>query len=93
MQQQDKEFTKGIFAKAPSGNAPDFIKSKMSFRLEEAVPYLQEKLASGEEWLNCEIRESKAGKWFVCVDDWKPSGNGGGSTFTPSPVPPEDVPF
>ena len=90
---EEREFTKGIFSKAPSGNAPDFIKAKMSFRLEEAIPYLQEKAASGEQWLNCEIRSSKAGKWFVCVDDWKPNAGADGNSFKASSIPSEDVPF
>lgn len=71
---EDKiEFPDGIFVKAPHQNAPDFVKGRVTIKLEEAIAYLQSKVAAGEEWLSLDIKESRAGKWYASVDDWQPN--------------------
>ena len=39
---EDKiEFPDGIFVKAPHQNAPDFVKGRVTIKLDEAIAYLQ----------------------------------------------------
>ncbi len=85
------EFPQGIFAKAPHQNAPDFVKGKVSIKLDEAIAYLQSKAAQGEEWLTLDIKESRAGKWYASVDTWQPQGGNAptqtAQTAQTAPVP------
>lgn len=71
----DKEFPKGLFAKAPHPNAPSFVKCGINIKIADLGNYLREKHNAGEEWLNLQVKESKDGKWYAEVDDWKPSSD------------------
>ena len=62
-------FADGIIFKKPSPNAPDFVIGKLSFKVEEAIQFLQSSEDNG--WVNCDIKVSKAGKAYVSLDTWK----------------------
>lgn len=64
------EFTKGLFVKKPHGSAPSFIKHKVSIKRDEFINWLQ---TIDTEWVNLDIKESKEGKMYAQVDDWKPN--------------------
>ena len=80
------EFVDGVFAKAPHGNAPDFIKGKLSIKLSDFAQYLRDLKAKDPkaEWLNIDIKESQAGKWYVARDNWVPDAN---YSSAPAPAP------
>lgn len=80
------EFPDGIFAKAPAGGAPDFVKGKVNFKLKEAIPWLKAKEESGEEWLSLDIKEGRSGKWYAAVNTWKPKN-------VEEPVQDDDMPW
>ena len=63
------DFIDGLIAKEPHENAPDFIKAKLSIKVEELLTWLGDRT---EEWVNADVKVSKGGKWYVAVDDWKP---------------------
>ena len=65
----DIEFVNGLIVKTPTDKTPDYVKAKMSFKVQELIAWLQSK---NEEWVNVEIKASKAGKWYCAVDSWKP---------------------
>ena len=81
-------FIDGLIVKAPHDNAPDFVKAKLSIKREEMINWLQQQ--SGE-WINADIKESRAGKWYAAIDNWKPdpdrAGAGGGPPADNSPPP------
>ena len=64
-----KEFINGMIAKKPSDKAPDFIKAKLSFKVEEFKAYLDEN--SNDGWVNIEVKESKKGSYYAELDSWK----------------------
>lgn len=66
----DKEFVNGLVVKAPNEKAPDFIKCAISIKREELIGFLQSK--SGD-WINVDVKESKAGKWYAEVNSWVPN--------------------
>ena len=72
----DKEFPTGLFVNPPRSNAPDFVKGRISIRVEDFLEYLGTK--GGEEWLRIDIKqgfkEDEEGnkKWYAQVDNWKP---------------------
>lgn len=98
-------FIDGLIVKAPHSNAPDFVKAKLSIKREEMIGWLQQQ--SGE-WINADIKESRAGKWYAAIDNWKPDPDraGGGAppadgnpppgNYDDSPPPADyddDIPF
>ena len=79
----DNEFINGLIVKAPNDNAPEYVKAKVSIKREELIAWLQTK---GGEWINADIKVSQTGKWYVSVDNWKPSGNGTPRKPVPAPA-------
>lgn len=61
------EFPQGIIAKA--GNV-DFVKAKLSFKVDEFIKYLKEKESKG--WVNLDVLESKSGNIYTKLNDFKP---------------------
>ena len=66
----DTKFINGLIVKAPNDNAPEYVKAKLSIKREELIAWLQ---SEDGEWVNADIKVSQTGKWYVAVDNWKPS--------------------
>ena len=73
----EKEFPKGLFVSAPRSGAPDFVKGRISIRIEDFLEYLSMK---DGDWLRIDIKqgykkdEQGNPKWYSQVDNWvKPS--------------------
>lgn len=67
----DNKFINGLIVKAPSDNAPEYVKARLSIKREELIAWLQSERG---EWVNADIKVSQGGKWYAAVNDWKPSG-------------------
>jgi len=68
-EQNKVTFAEGVFAKKPHEKAPDFIKANISIKKDEFFNWC--KTHEGN-WVNLDIKESKGGKWYAQVNDWKP---------------------
>jgi hypothetical protein len=66
------QFVDGLLVKAPHANAPDFVKAAISIKVEALGMWLREKHKAGEEWVNIDVKVSKAGKWYASVSTFKP---------------------
>lgn len=66
-------FVDGLIVKAPHQNAPDFVKAQLSIKREELIAWLQ---GQGRDWVNLDIKESRNGKWYASLNDWKPKQDG-----------------
>lgn len=69
----DKQFVNGLIVKPPRDNAPSFVKCAISIRREELIDWLGKQ---DGEWVNLDVKESKGGKWYAEVNQWKPEGKG-----------------
>ncbi len=69
MDKKDVEFVDGLIVKAPRQGAPDFVKATISIKRADLGNWLRGKT---DEWINVDVKESRAGKWYAAVDDWKP---------------------
>lgn len=93
---REMEFTQGFFAKQAGPNTPDFIKLKMAIKADEFIPWLQAKADEPDfdGWVNLEVRESRGGKPYVCVDTWRPDPTmAKKTTFVGTIDEVEDLPF
>lgn len=95
----DIQFVDGLIAKAPNQGAPDYVKARLSIKRAELAAWLA---SQPGDWINVEVKESKAGKWYAAVDTWKPDGEKAASKPAPQrpePAPPaddfkaDDIPF
>jgi hypothetical protein len=66
------EFVDGLIVKAPNPKAPDFVKASISIKVADLGVWLRAKHKAGEEWVNIDVKESKAGKWYAAVSNFKP---------------------
>ena len=69
------KFVPGLFAKAPHERAPEFVKCNVSIKVKDLGNFLRQKSQAGEEWVNLQIKESRDGKFYAEIDDWKPSNS------------------
>lgn len=69
MPKPEPTFVTGLFYKKPHPKAPEYVLGNLSAKREEFIAFLT--LQTGE-WVNMVIKESKAGKAYVQIDDWKP---------------------
>jgi hypothetical protein len=76
---EEKQFVDGILAKAPPSNAPDFIKAKLSIKLDDFKKWVRQVVEADPdiEWINIEIKESIKGMWYAERDTWKPGDDPG----------------
>ena len=72
------KFPEGLYASKPHENAPEFVKAKLSIKRETLLKFLG---ASNEDWINIDLKESKEGKWYCQIDEYKRPED---ETFTPS---------
>ena len=89
----DKVFVDGMLAKKPDEGAPDFVKLKLSIKLDEFGPWVaaRKKADPDSEWMNIEIKEGRSGKWYAELNTWKPSVDQ--PARQPAPAPTEDIPW
>jgi hypothetical protein len=64
------EFINGLIFKAPSEKAPDYVRAKGSIKVSELMAWLD---GRETEWVNFDVKVSKAGKWYAAVDSWEPT--------------------
>ena len=90
----DKVFVDGMLAKQPDEGAPDFVKLKLSLKLDDFGAWVaaQKKAEPDTEWLNIEIKEGRSGKWYAERNMWKPSAEKP-ARQAPTPVPNDDIPW
>lgn len=71
MENKEKVFANGIIFKR-NDNAPSFAIGKLSFKVEEAITFLQANEKKG--WVNLNINQSQNGKYYIEVDTWEATG-------------------
>ena len=74
-------FPDGLMVKAPREGAPDFVKGSISIKRADLINWLGQQ---DGEWINLDMKVSKQGKWYSCVNTYKPEAKQGGYTTTPS---------
>ena len=97
MENQDSMLVKGFYPKVKHPNAPDFVIAKGSINLPQFAEFMREFKAAnpGEEWVNIDMKLSKAGKGHATVDTWKPDPEKAATPSAPAmaPVDDSDLPF
>ena len=88
----DKVFADGFYWDRHE-NAPDFVVGKMSVKVAQAVPFLQEHANDGG-YVNLQVKRSKGGKLYVELDTWQPEQRQPSQPPAESQPPAgDDIPF
>ena len=66
---QEPIFPKGLIFKKPRDGAPEFVKGSISIKVQELITWLN---TFQEEWINLDLKESKAGKYYAQLNTFKP---------------------
>lgn len=88
MEKKEKVFADGIIFKR-NDNAPQWVIGKLSFKVEEAIEFLQ--VNSKKGWVNLNINQSQNGKYYIEVDTWEATGSQ--SKDVPAVKDSTDLPF
>jgi len=72
---ESKVFVDGMIFKLPSEKAPDFIKGKLSIKVEEFMAFMLTNEKKG--WLNIEMKIGQSGKPYCELDTWEPNQGSG----------------
>jgi hypothetical protein len=67
----EKKRVQGMLLKR-SANAPSFVITSVSFKVEDFKKFLDENAENG--WVNLQMKKSKEDKIYVELDTWKPTG-------------------
>jgi hypothetical protein len=81
MEKKDKVFADGIIFKR-NDNAPAFAIGKLSFKVDEAIGFLQANAKKG--WVNVNINQAQSGKYYIELDTWEATGTKPTYTKTPA---------
>lgn len=65
------EFVDGLFIDRRE-KAPDFVKANLSFNVKKFTEYLESK-ANDRGYVNIDLKESREGKLYASLNDWKPT--------------------
>ena len=79
-------YLNGLWVENPHEKAPDFVKAKMSINVEKMLDTLK---ASKEKYINLQLKESKDGRLYAEIDEWKPDK----SAPKPEPMPDSEDPL
>jgi hypothetical protein len=100
MSYEESMLVKGFYPKQKHPNAPDFVIAKGSINLPQFAEFMREFKAAnpGEDWVNIDMKLSKAGKGHATVDTWKPDPAMQGQSSAPAAAPAmapvdDDLPF
>lgn len=91
MSEREKIFVDGLIVKSAK---PDFIIAKLSVKVEEFTEWTKKNQVDG--WVNIDLKESKSGKFYGELNDWKPNKEGGRKSTeidTSDNLEDEDFPF
>jgi len=70
----------------PNKGAPDFVKGKISIKVDEFASFLQEN-AGDDGQVNLDLNAGKSGNWYLKLDTWKPENKGGSGNAVDSDIP------
>jgi hypothetical protein len=87
----EKDFVDGMIIKKPNDNAPEWVKAKMSIKLDDFKGWIGNfvKANPNDEWINIDIKESQKGTLYAERDTWKPEKK----AAAPQPKGDEDIPW
>jgi hypothetical protein len=68
----EKIFADGIRFEKPREGSPEFVKGRLSFKVAEAVAFLQ-KHETNAGWVNLDLKKSKEGKLYLELNAWQPT--------------------
>lgn len=75
---ENRTFAGGMYYNLPRDNAPNWVKGKMSFKVEDAIKFLKANVNS-EGYVNVDLTESKNGKGCAFLNTYQKQSSGNNS--------------
>lgn len=70
--QQETVFADGLMFSLPRQGAPDFVKGRLGFKVEDFIKFLQANVKP-DGFVNVNLKVSKGGKAYAVLDTWVPN--------------------
>ena len=88
-------FVNGLGARKPHENAPSFVIADLSVKVADLHEWLNtnQGLANDAGYINLSLKESKAGKFYIAVNDYKPKSETPSVKQPANDIDDSDVPF
>jgi len=90
---EDIKFVEGFYVDPPREGAPDFVKGRVSIKASQFCQFMK-KLADADElsngYINIDVLESKGGKWYAKINDFKPDSSKAQAPQPATTAPPLD---
>ena len=96
-EKQEAVFPEGFIVKRPGENVPDFVKGKISVKVDEFKKFLDTHESNG--WVNMDLKISQKGVLYTQLNTWKPktetpvNDNQAQAEYNEQPIQGEDVPW
>lgn len=88
----EPKFVNGLYWKDASEKSPEWVKGKISVKVEEFIEYLKQNQDNG--WVNINLLESKEKKQlYFALDTWKPEKKEETKNDNVEEVNVENIPF
>jgi hypothetical protein len=94
---EEKVFASGLVFKLPSEKAPEYVKGKISIKVDEFVSWLQSHV-NNNGWVDIDVKESHGGKIYCELNTYKPQRPDAVKEepvieYPEDEINPDDVPF
>lgn len=91
----ENNFVKGLYFDKPHENAPAFVKGKLSIQAQQLTEWLASAEKTDKGYVNIDLLESREGKYYAKVNDFKPDTSNKPVEATTSgiDIPETDLPF
>lgn len=74
-EKKEKVFAKGIYFDKPKEGSPDFVKGKISVKVDDFIAFAKEhEKKSG--YINLDLKKSKEGKLYLELNSWEKKESG-----------------
>lgn len=95
-EKQEKVFAKGIYWDDKHPNAPEFVVGKLSFKVADAIAFLQEHVKNSG-YVNCDVKRGQNGKVYIELNTFMPGKpkilEENTIEYPQEEINPDDIPF
>jgi len=78
------KFIDGLFVNPPHEKSPSFVKAGISIRREQFIEWLNKQAPNEKGYIRIQVKESREGKFYAALDDWKPTSRGDNAKSAPA---------
>jgi len=88
----EKQFVQGMWFKKPDEKTPEWIKGKISVKVDEFIEYAKQH-KDDRGWLNIDLKKAKTGTLYLELNTFKPKKKEDDFVYLDDDIKVDDLPF